>query len=510
MTLDSMRPSSAWRRRPTAAAIRWSRPTAGCSASVTPASSARWVTHVSTPPSSAWRTMPDGGGYWLVAADGGVFSFGHAGFFGSMGGKHLDAPIVGIAATPDGGGYWLVAADGGVFSFGDAGFFDGRWAASTSTRPSSVWRPRPTAAATGSSPPTAGCSASATPASTVRWAASTSTRPSSGWRPRSDGRGYWLVAADGGVFSFGDAGFDGSMGGRRSEPADRRPRGCWLTAPSGVGSAHVRLLPVPTRAQAAPRHGPGHRRGRPSPAAPDHPGPVRRVAGSRPGTHHGIRTRTVESRTHGIGGCRRDAPPTSSPAPGSAASAASPGGPAPAYRCDFNLTTDAFTGAGGTASAIGWEGDFTSVITCLGGTFLVQDGPHGLLPRRGIRDLRREPDHVGRRRRLAPRPGDDVPPRRGARRHHRVRGPDRPRRRSLRRRVQQGRGVQSHATTGRRRPPGVARPRPHRPRTGRGRPAHHLDTRLRRRDGPLRHRPPLAHARPHSPERAPSTSTSPT
>ncbi|HXW82382.1 MAG TPA: hypothetical protein VEJ84_22990, partial [Acidimicrobiales bacterium] len=62
-------------------------------------------------------------GYWLVAADGGVFSFGDAGFYGSMGGKALNAPVVGMAATPDGHGYWLVAADGGVFSFGDAGFY---------------------------------------------------------------------------------------------------------------------------------------------------------------------------------------------------------------------------------------------------------------------------------------------------------------------------------------------------------------------------------------------------
>ena len=31
--------------------------------------------------------------------------------------------------------------------------------------------------------------------------------------PTPDGRGYWLVAADGGVFSFGDATFHGSMGG---------------------------------------------------------------------------------------------------------------------------------------------------------------------------------------------------------------------------------------------------------------------------------------------------------
>ena len=53
-------------------------------------------------------------------------------------------------------------------------------------------------------------------------------------------------------------------------------------------------------------------------------------------------------------------------------------GPQPAYRCAFNVDTDAFTGADGTASAIGWLGDHNSVITCLGGTFLVQDGPDGL------------------------------------------------------------------------------------------------------------------------------------
>ena len=64
----------------------------------------------------------DGGGYWLVAADGGVFTFGDARFAGSLGNIALNAPVVGIAATADGGGYWLVAADGGVFTFGDAPF----------------------------------------------------------------------------------------------------------------------------------------------------------------------------------------------------------------------------------------------------------------------------------------------------------------------------------------------------------------------------------------------------
>ena len=65
---------------------------------------------------------PDGGGYWLVASDGGIFSYGDAAFQGSTGGIVLNKPIVGIAATRDGAGYWLIAADGGVFNFGDALF----------------------------------------------------------------------------------------------------------------------------------------------------------------------------------------------------------------------------------------------------------------------------------------------------------------------------------------------------------------------------------------------------
>ena len=53
----------------------------------------------------------------MVGADGGVFAFGDAQFRGSMGGHHLNRPVVGIAPTPDNAGYWLVAADGGVFAF---------------------------------------------------------------------------------------------------------------------------------------------------------------------------------------------------------------------------------------------------------------------------------------------------------------------------------------------------------------------------------------------------------
>jgi hypothetical protein len=38
---------------------------------------------------------PSGHGYWLVASDGGVFSFGDAGFYGSLGGTALPARVVG-------------------------------------------------------------------------------------------------------------------------------------------------------------------------------------------------------------------------------------------------------------------------------------------------------------------------------------------------------------------------------------------------------------------------------
>jgi len=57
-----------------------------------------------------------------------VFSFGNAPFLGSVPGvlgpraEHLNKPVVGIAADPSGNGYWLAAADGGVFAFGNAPF----------------------------------------------------------------------------------------------------------------------------------------------------------------------------------------------------------------------------------------------------------------------------------------------------------------------------------------------------------------------------------------------------
>src|SRR5205807_2556028 len=120
-------------------------------------------------PASAAPNGAVGPGYWLVASDGGIFSFGSARFFGSTGAIHLNQPIVGMAATPAGAGYWLVASDGGIFSFGDARFFGSTGA--------------------------------------IRL-----NRPIVGMTPTPSGRGYWMVASDGGIFSFGDAAFYGSTG----------------------------------------------------------------------------------------------------------------------------------------------------------------------------------------------------------------------------------------------------------------------------------------------------------
>src|SRR6476646_2634670 len=99
-----------------------------------------------------------GRGYWLLASDGGIFSYGNARFYGSTGAMHLNQPVVGISPTPSGRGYWLVASDGGVFSFGDARFY--------------------------------GSTGATVLFSTIAGMATTTT-----------GRGYWLASGDGRVFS---------------------------------------------------------------------------------------------------------------------------------------------------------------------------------------------------------------------------------------------------------------------------------------------------------------------
>ena len=153
-------------------------------------------------------STPDGRGYWLVASDGGIFSFGDARFDGSMGGTPLNAPVTGMAATANGAGYWLVASDGGIFAFGDAPFLG-----SMGGRPLND--------------PVDGMVAS----------------PGDG--------GYLMVATDGGIFGFGSISFYGSLGaGYGGDPGDVPPvagialtpagSGYWLLEPDGWSYALLR------------------------------------------------------------------------------------------------------------------------------------------------------------------------------------------------------------------------------------------------------------------------------
>ena len=163
-------------------------------------------------------------GYWLVGADGGVFAFGDAAFFGSMGGQHLNEPIVGMAATADGQGYWLVASDGGVFAFGDAGF-----RGSMGNMP--LNQPIVGMAATGTSN---GYYLVASDGGLFSFGDATFygsmggqhlNRPVVGMAALPGGDGYRLVASDGGLFSFGSAGYYGSAAGSDAESAHRRHGG---------------------------------------------------------------------------------------------------------------------------------------------------------------------------------------------------------------------------------------------------------------------------------------------
>lgn len=67
-------------------------------------------------------STPNRNGEWLVAADGGVFAFGDAGFYGSVPGspssEWIGQPITGITVTVGGTGYDLATASGTIYAFG--------------------------------------------------------------------------------------------------------------------------------------------------------------------------------------------------------------------------------------------------------------------------------------------------------------------------------------------------------------------------------------------------------
>ncbi len=155
---------------------------------------------------------PAARGYWLVGSDGGIFSFGGATFYGSMGGTPLQRPVVGITPSASRTGYWLVASDGGIFSFGSSSYYG-------------------SIPALGLHPAGSGLP-------------NRLNAPIVAMVPSVTGHGYFMVASDGGVFAFGDAHFAGScpgIGGCAGKAVSVMPdatgMGYWLV--TNVGAVYA-------------------------------------------------------------------------------------------------------------------------------------------------------------------------------------------------------------------------------------------------------------------------------
>ncbi len=192
----------------------------------------------------------DRGGYWLDASDGGIFAFGDAGFYGSIPGlglhpagsrlpNSLNAPIVGMVPSADGGGYFMVASDGGVFAFGDAKFagscpgIGGCSGAAVAVMPDANGNGYWVVTQTGNIYTFGDAPYFGAPGLQSVPVTSAVRTP--------DGRGYWILFANGAIANFGDAGNFGSPAGQMGgfDPATAifttaDGSGYWVAAANGA------------------------------------------------------------------------------------------------------------------------------------------------------------------------------------------------------------------------------------------------------------------------------------
>ena len=148
----------------------------------------------------AIEATPSGLGYWVVEESGRVRAFGDAADLGSS----PVAPVVAMARTPSGRGYWVVAADGRVSAHGDAPDLGPPRprlpVVAMAAAPGGYWLVSEdgTVSAFGAARPLGGLAHLDVRATVVDAQAT------------SSGRGYYLLARDGGLFTFGDAAFHGA------------------------------------------------------------------------------------------------------------------------------------------------------------------------------------------------------------------------------------------------------------------------------------------------------------
>ncbi|MEM9608136.1 MAG: S8 family serine peptidase [Actinomycetota bacterium] len=153
-------------------------------------------------------TAAPGGGLWALSADGTVSARGGATHFGNASLTGLapgELPST-LSATPTGSGYWVFTDRGRSLAFGDARQLGDLWSVTN---------------------------ADGTPIALIL------NGPIIASAATPSGNGYYMVGSDGGIFSFGDAEFRGSMGGQRlNEPVigiapDPDNQGYWLVAADG-------------------------------------------------------------------------------------------------------------------------------------------------------------------------------------------------------------------------------------------------------------------------------------
>ena len=191
---------------------------------------------------------PSGMGYWILNGDTGkVYAYGTAVFHGDPAqqfvgvGREFVPNGVAIVGTPTAQGYWVLevglSGTGSVYHFGDAQSFGDTTTVAQQTHHAFVGVPVGLAAA-------------------------------------SDGKGYWEVHSDGGVFAFGSAKFYGSMAGRPlagrivGVTAAADGKGYWLVAADGgvfafgsarfAGSMHGQALNAPVIGMVRNPKGPGY------------------------------------------------------------------------------------------------------------------------------------------------------------------------------------------------------------------------------------------------------------